>query len=149
MDPLLPCSEDENASRRSVTVAGVSHPPLMHLALAVRNQARSRAFYERYFGFDQPGQRYPDGVLMLRNRDGFSLALGPEDPGARLPSFLHFGFRAPSPSAVCELRDRLAGEGVEIAEETTEECYVSIKVRDPDGYVVEYSWEIPELDPTV
>ena len=123
-------------------------PPLTHLALAVRDQHVARRFYETYFGFDQSGQRYPDGVLMLRNRDGFSLALGPaDDQPVEMPRFFHFGFRAESPADVQEMRDRLARNDVEIVEEWNEEHYVSVKCRDPDGYVVEYAWEIPQPDP--
>jgi catechol 2,3-dioxygenase-like lactoylglutathione lyase family enzyme len=69
---------------------------MKHLALAVSDQQRSRRFYETYFGFDaQPAQRYDDGVLMLFNRDGFSLALGETDESIRLPGFLHFGICRP------------------------------------------------------
>jgi catechol 2,3-dioxygenase-like lactoylglutathione lyase family enzyme len=65
---------------------------MKHLALAVSDQQRSRRFYETYFGFDaQPGRRYDDNVLMLYNRDGFSLALAKTDESIRLPKFLHFG----------------------------------------------------------
>ena len=32
-------------------------------------------------------------------------------------------------------------QGVEIVEFSDERHYVSVKVRDPDGYVVETSWE--------
>lgn len=36
---------------------------------------------------------------------------------------------------------RLAADGVEIVEAWEEPDYVSVKFRDPDGYVVEVSWE--------
>jgi catechol 2,3-dioxygenase-like lactoylglutathione lyase family enzyme len=113
-----------------------------HLALAVHDRERSRRFYERYFGFGaEPAREYDDGVLMLYDASGFSLALGPTDEEIRTPSFLHFGVGAPSPEAVRAMRDRLAADGVEIVEEWEEPEYVSVKCRDPDGYVVEYSWE--------
>ena len=56
-----------------------------HLAIPVRDQERSRRFYEAYFGFGaQPARRYDDGVLMLSNASGFALALGPsEEPIAK------------------------------------------------------------------
>ena len=38
-------------------------------------------------------------------------------------------------------RDRLAGDGIEITEFSDEPDYVSVKCRDPDGYVVEFAWE--------
>jgi hypothetical protein len=50
-----------------------------------------------------------------------------------------------SPEAVRALRDRLVADGVPIAEEWEEPEYVSVKCRDPDGYVVEAGWE-PHLE---
>jgi catechol 2,3-dioxygenase-like lactoylglutathione lyase family enzyme len=113
-----------------------------HLALAVSDQERSRRFYETYLGFGaRPARRYDDGVLMLYDANGFSLALGLTDEEIRLPPFLHFGVNLPSPEAVQRFRDRLAADSVPIVEEWDEPEYVSVKCRDPDGYVVEASWE--------
>jgi catechol 2,3-dioxygenase-like lactoylglutathione lyase family enzyme len=113
-----------------------------HLALPVRDQERSRRFYERYFGFGAyPARRYDDDVLMLYNVEGFSLALGPTDDEIVPPAWLHFGVGLPSPDAVHELRDRLVADGVPIHEQWDEPEYVSVKCRDPDGYIVEASWE--------
>jgi hypothetical protein len=38
-------------------------------------------------------------------------------------------------------RDRIGADGVEIVETWDESDYVSVKFRDPDGYVVEVGWE--------
>ena len=78
---------------RTTRAAGQCQHALMdHLALAVRDQQRSRQFYETYLGFDaRPSRRYPDGTLMLYNARGFALALGHVDEPIRLPPFLHFG----------------------------------------------------------
>jgi catechol 2,3-dioxygenase-like lactoylglutathione lyase family enzyme len=115
---------------------------MKHLALPVRDQERSRRFYEAYFGFDaKPARRYDGDVLMLYNADGFSLALGPTDEEITFPAFLHFGIQLPTPDAVRALRDRLVADGVTIAEEWEEPEYVSVKCLDPDGYVVEAGWE--------
>ena len=54
---------------------------------------------------------------------------------------MHFGARLSSREAVGELRERLARDGVELVEESEEPAYVSVKCRDPDGYIVEASWE--------
>jgi len=113
---------------------------LRHLALAVRDEDASRRFYETYFGF-QFRRRAEDGVLMLRNADGFSLALGPWEDNVRLPPFLHFGFQADSPQDARAYAERFRADGVEIVEEWDEPDYVSVKVRDPDGYVVEVGWD--------
>jgi extradiol dioxygenase family protein len=113
-----------------------------HLALPVTDRECSRRFYETYFGFGaEPAREYDDGVLMLYNADGFSLALGPTTGAIDLPSFLHFGVHLASADDVWLLRDRLVADGVAITEEWEEPSYVSVKCSDPDGYVVEASWE--------
>ena len=115
---------------------------MKHLALAVHDRGRSQRFYETYFGFGaQQSREYDGGVLMLYNADGFALALGPTDESIELPHFLHFGVHMPSPEAVRALRERLVADGVPIAERWEEPEYVSVKCRDPDGYVVEAAWE--------
>ena len=121
---------------------------MKHLALAVSDQQRSRRLYETYFGFDaQPARRYDDEVLMLYNRDGFSLALAATDESIRLPRFLHFGVGLSTPEEVRAFRRRLADDGIPIVEEWDEPEYVSVKCRDPDGYVVEAAWESDRLGP--
>src|ERR1700751_1964144 len=112
------------------------------LALPVSDQQRSRRFYETYLGFDaRPARRYDGDVLMLYDADGFSLALGPTDEPIRLPTFLHFGIHVESADAVRAFAGRLRADGVDIVEEWEEPEYVSVKFRDPDGYVVEAAWE--------
>ena len=115
---------------------------MKHLALAVSDQERSRRFYETYFGFGaEPARRYDDGVLMLYNADGFSLALGPTEEPIAFPAFLHFGIHLATPEDVRQFRSRLAADGVPILEEWEEPEYVIVKSLDPDGYVVEAAWE--------
>jgi catechol 2,3-dioxygenase-like lactoylglutathione lyase family enzyme len=113
-----------------------------HLALSVGDQERSRSFYETYLGFGaEPARRYDDDVLMLYDDQGFALALGPFGTPSDLPRFLHFGKSLEDPDAVKKLAERLRADGVEIVEEWDEPSYVSVKFRDPDGYVVEMAWE--------
>jgi catechol 2,3-dioxygenase-like lactoylglutathione lyase family enzyme len=115
---------------------------MAHLALAVRDEERSRRFYETYFGFGAtPAERMSDGVLMLYDADDFALALKETDEPISLPGFLHFGFRgAASPAEVRAHAERLRADGVPIVEEWEEPDYVSVKCRDPDGYVIELAW---------
>ena len=115
---------------------------MVHIALAVRDQERSRRFYETYFDFDPLTARVAeDGVLLIEGPDGVLLALAETDEEIRLPNFLHFGFHAAgSPAEVRAFRDRLAGDDIEIVKEADEPGYVSVKCRDPDGYVVEFAW---------
>ena len=113
-----------------------------HLAIPVRDQELSRRFYETYLGFGaRPARRYDDGVLMLYDANGFALALGPSTEPIARPSWMHFGVGLASREAVLEMRDRLIGDGIELVEQWDEPDYVSVKCRDPDGYIVEVSWE--------
>jgi catechol 2,3-dioxygenase-like lactoylglutathione lyase family enzyme len=113
-----------------------------HLAIPVSDQARSRRFYETYFGFGaRPAKHYDDGVLMLYNATGFALALGASTELIARPSWMHFGVGLPSREAVLALRDRFVGDGIALVEDWDEPDYVSVKCRDPDGYIVEASWE--------
>jgi catechol 2,3-dioxygenase-like lactoylglutathione lyase family enzyme len=111
-----------------------------HLALAVHDQERSRRFYEHYLGFEAEDEKRSDGALMLHRGD-FSLALGPTDEPISLPAFLHFGEGRDTPAEVRAFRDRLEADGVEIVGWWDESDYVSVKFRDPDGYVVEVGWD--------
>jgi catechol 2,3-dioxygenase-like lactoylglutathione lyase family enzyme len=112
------------------------------LAIPVSEQERSRRFYETYFGFgSRPPRRYDDGVLMLYNDDAFALALGPADEQVSATRWMHFGIALGDRDAVLALRDRLAGNGVELVEERDLPEYVSVKCRDPDGFIVEASCE--------
>jgi catechol 2,3-dioxygenase-like lactoylglutathione lyase family enzyme len=114
----------------------------VHLALPVQDEARSRRFYEAYFGFDaETAERMSDGVLMLFDGIGTALALKETVEPISLPGFLHFGFRSADSAAEVEaFRERLRDDGVPIVEEWDEPDYVSVKCRDPDGYVVELAW---------
>ena len=81
-------------------------------------------------------------MLLIEGAGDVTLALGKTDEPIELPPFLHFGFRAAvDPDEVRAFRDRLAGEGIEIVEFSDEPDYVSVKCKDPDGYVIEFSWE--------
>jgi catechol 2,3-dioxygenase-like lactoylglutathione lyase family enzyme len=113
-----------------------------HLGLAVTDQERSQAFYERYLGFGAaPARRYPDGTLMLYAPDGFALALGRAEEPPALPAFLHFGRSLASAEEVRRFRARAEAGGLDVVEAWDEPAYASVKVRDPDGYVVELFWE--------
>jgi catechol 2,3-dioxygenase-like lactoylglutathione lyase family enzyme len=118
-----------------------------HLALAVSDQERSRRFYEDYLDFETEPEPREDGVLMLHDEHGFALALGQTDEALHLPAFLHFGVGLASPEQVRAFAERLTADGVEIVGEWEEPDYVSVKFRDPDGYVVEVSWEPPRPRP--
>jgi catechol 2,3-dioxygenase-like lactoylglutathione lyase family enzyme len=115
---------------------------LRHLALSVTDSERSLRFYSDYFGFDpRTATRYPDGTTIVRNRDGFDLALHPVSRREPPEGFLHFGFRMAAPDRVHALRERLEADDVEIVERDDESDLVSFKCLDPDGWRVEVYWE--------
>ena len=107
-----------------------------HLAIKVSDQERARRFYETYCGFGAwPARRYPDDTLMLYDARGFALALG---VGGFEP---HVGRALGDPGAVRAMAERLVVDGHVIVERWEEPDYASVKVRDPDGHIVEFSWE--------
>jgi catechol 2,3-dioxygenase-like lactoylglutathione lyase family enzyme len=115
---------------------------LLHLGLPVRDFDRSLAFYVKYFGFDPATARsYPDGTVIVRNAQGFDLALHPAPAPPAVPDFLHFGFALYEPRAVRDLLARMAGDGVPVVERDEEPDLVSFKCLDPDGWRVEVYWE--------
>lgn len=117
---------------------------LAHLALVVRDQARSRHFYEKYFGFDQgPSNVLDNGVLFIRNADGFELALAARDEPVAMPSFVHFGFRLNNGDEVRSLKSLIDSDGLEVLDEEESSDHISFKCKDPDGYLIEAYWSSP------
>lgn len=113
-----------------------------HLGLPVTDERRSRQFYEDYFGFlPETAQRYDDGTVIIRNADGFDLALHASDQIGDMPAFLHFGFRLGDAESVKKLLDRLKADGIRIIEELDDPTYVGFKCLDPDGFHVEAYYE--------
>jgi catechol 2,3-dioxygenase-like lactoylglutathione lyase family enzyme len=115
---------------------------LNHLGLPVRDERRSQLFYAAYFGFDRANaQEYEDGTVIIRNTDGFDLALHPVGHVEPSPAFLHAGFRAGRPAEVRTLLERMEADGVTIVERDDEATYVAFKCLDPDGHRIEVYWE--------
>lgn len=111
---------------------------LNHLHLHVADVARSRAFYETFFGFRED-VRHGD-ILFVADETGFQLALAP-GPVEPMPPWWHFGFRLPSPGDVRALRTSLAAAGHEITDGGDDPDFVWLRVHDPDGYRIEVYWE--------
>jgi catechol 2,3-dioxygenase-like lactoylglutathione lyase family enzyme len=116
---------------------------ITHLGLTVRDPERSRRFYLDVLGLEGDAGAEPWGVR-IQLRDGFMLALIRGEPlSADDSGAVHFGCALTSPDAARALRARLRELDVpELGWEDTDE-YVSVKVGDPDGYVVELSYDVP------
>src|SRR5215813_7417294 len=94
-----------------------------HLGLPVRDERRSQRFYSAYFGFDPAtAQEYEDGTVIIRNADGFDLALHPVEHVEPSPPFLHAGFKAAQTADVRALLERMKTDGVIIAERNDEDA---------------------------
>ena len=86
---------------------------LNHLGLPVRDEQRSQQFYSAYFGFDlATAQEYEDGTVIIRNAEGFDLALHPTEHIEPSPAFLHAGFRVAAPDEVRPLLTRMKAAGI-------------------------------------
>ena len=117
---------------------------LSHLGLPVRDKRRSQQFYAAYFGFDPAtAQEHEDGTVIIRNADGFDLALHPAEHIEPPPAFLHAGFRAAEPADVRALLAGMKQPGVPIVERNDEAAYTAFKCLDPDGHRIEVYWEPP------
>jgi catechol 2,3-dioxygenase-like lactoylglutathione lyase family enzyme len=115
-----------------------------HLGLPVRDEWRSQRFYSAYLGFDlATAQEYEDGTLIIRDTDGFDLALYPVGHVEPPPAFVHVGFKAAGPADVRALMERMEADGVTIVERNNEAAYVAFKFLDPDGHRIEVYWEPP------
>ena len=113
---------------------------LNHLNLTVADLGRSSAFYREQFGFEVA---FPvedgEGVLLEGPGDAVLVLVRgtPPDDSGRI---FHFGFGAASADEVRDARARLTAAGCAELEWVEADDYVSVKVADPDGYVLEVFW---------
>jgi catechol 2,3-dioxygenase-like lactoylglutathione lyase family enzyme len=117
---------------------------IKHLALAVRDPETSRAFYLETIGLDAVA-RAQDWGFELHFSDGFMMALIRDEPvPADVIERVHFGTLLPRREDVAATRRRLQRAGVPEIEWCDEPDYMSVKVADPDGYVIELFYETSE-----
>jgi catechol 2,3-dioxygenase-like lactoylglutathione lyase family enzyme len=123
---------------------------LTHIALAVRDVARSSLFYQQVFGavevyrqpafaqLQTPGAR--DVLVLEENADRAGLRGG----------LAHFGFRLTNPADIDRARQEIENAGGTIREQgefVPGEPYLF--AFDPDGYEFEIWYELPtSVDPT-
>jgi len=94
-------------------------------------------------GLAEPQQVNQDGTVIIRNTDGFDLALHPVGHVEPSPAFLHVGFKAGKPAEVRTLMERMEADGITVVERNDEAAYVAFKCLDPDGHRIEVYWEPP------
>jgi len=114
---------------------------IQHLALTVRDPQASARFYLGTLGLAARAGEEPWGVRVSTD-DDFMVALIRGAPlSSEVVDRVHFGCRLASPDAVHAARERLRGAEVHEVEWCDEDGYTAVKVADPDGYVVELSYE--------
>jgi len=115
---------------------------LDHVALACRDPDRSLRFYREVLGVEGTIRETGDGFV-ITTTSGVSFTLLRGEPPASMGDF-HVGVSMPEPDAVRAARARFAALGLPEHEWADDADYVSVKVRDPDGYIVEVSWDAPD-----
>lgn len=113
----------------------------VHINLTVADVDRSLAFYQRWLGFTGAARAFPDGTVFTRDPEGTDLAFHAGLASPPPDGLFRFGFRRARPDDVRALQSRCEQEGLDIVERDDSEAMVSLKFRDPDGYVVEVYWE--------
>jgi catechol 2,3-dioxygenase-like lactoylglutathione lyase family enzyme len=114
-------------------------PTLDHIALAVRDPARSLAFYRDILGVE--GQiRDEEYGFVVATKTGIAFTLFRGEPPPGVGDF-HIGVGLSDARAVRAARERFRAVGLVEHEWCDEPGYTSVKVLDPDGYVVELSWD--------
>jgi catechol 2,3-dioxygenase-like lactoylglutathione lyase family enzyme len=112
-----------------------------HVGLRVGNLPISVRFYRNILGLksrtsERGVARIPSGGdLLVLHEKGYGI------------SDFHFGFRVDSRSKVDKWRAWLRSRNIRIYQDVTEEKYRSIKIRDPDGYWIEITYEGREIAP--
>ena len=123
-------------------------PHLTHVALFVRDPARTVDFYQRFAGLHIVHDRVDDGVRVVwlseREHDPefviVAIAMPPAQSGVP-PPMAHFGYDVPSRAAVDEIAARGATEGLLVQGPADAGAIVGYfcMLRDPDGNLVEFS----------
>jgi catechol 2,3-dioxygenase-like lactoylglutathione lyase family enzyme len=114
-------------------------PELNHLALAVRDPRRSLDFYGHTIGVEGIVREEEYGFV-LTTPSGLVFTLFKGSPPTENGEF-HIGVSLRDGDGVRAQRAALRSLGVPELEWSDEPGYVSVKVRDPDGYTVEIAWD--------
>jgi catechol 2,3-dioxygenase-like lactoylglutathione lyase family enzyme len=112
---------------------------LSHIALAVHEPERSSRFYRDVLGLDGTIRETAYGIAVLTG-NGLSLTFLRGEPPAALWDF-HLGCSVSTPGEVRSFREQISGVGISEVDWRDEPGYVSLRMLDPDGYVVEVFWE--------
>jgi catechol 2,3-dioxygenase-like lactoylglutathione lyase family enzyme len=128
--------------------------PKVHVHMAVSNLAKSREFYEKFFGV-APVKVKPGYVKFLPRFGPLNLALSQAHPSGQGGHVDHMGIQVESLAVVVREMQRVKAAGLPVREEFSVECCHANQdkfwVQDPDGvdwevYVVNHDIEEPTVD---
>ena len=114
-------------------------PTIDHLALAVRDPDRSLAFYRDVLAVEGMVRTEEYGYV-ITTPGGLAFTLFRGEPSTAMGE-THLGLSLASTVDVVAARDRFRGLGLREVEWCDEPGYTSVKIADPDGYVVEVAWD--------
>jgi catechol 2,3-dioxygenase-like lactoylglutathione lyase family enzyme len=114
-------------------------PSLDHLALAVRDPRRSLRFYRDVIAVEGAVHDEEYGFV-ITTPTGLAFTLLEGVPPTDVGEF-HIGVSLRDGDEVRTRREALRAQGIPEVEWFDEPGYVSVKVRDPDGYLVEIAWD--------
>lgn len=112
---------------------------LRHLHLHVSDLDQSVRFYRDVLGMRV--DRTYEGMAFVTDERGFELALKADGEKPEIPSWLHFGFPLDSLADLRRVYAELSKQTFLRQLEEHPEGYASFRVKDPDGYAVEFYYE--------
>ncbi|MBX9693735.1 MAG: VOC family protein [Cyanobacteria bacterium] len=104
---------------------------LNHLHLPARDPAGLSKWYIKYLNFT------PQGNLLWSN--GTLLVFGKGEPLNN--KHVHFGFRFESAESLHRFHRELREKGLKAPEPKGDEEYECFRIKDPEGYEIEFFWE--------
>jgi lactoylglutathione lyase len=112
---------------------------LNHLNLTVPDVARTREFFETYFGFRCVVDRGRDALAVLVDESGFILSLNNFDKETKVeyPGAFHIGFMQESRQKVDEMYERLKTDGFELKPPMEFHGAWTFYFHAPGGFLVE------------
>lgn len=112
---------------------------LNHINLVVADVAKTRAFFETYFGFKCIVEKGPDTLVVLADDAQFFLALSNFGKVKEVvyPDLFHIGFYQSSRARVDEIHKRLKADGFEAPPPKEEHGSYTLYLKSPGGFLVE------------
>jgi catechol 2,3-dioxygenase-like lactoylglutathione lyase family enzyme len=112
---------------------------LNHLNLTVPDVARTREFFETYFGLRSVFERGANTLSVLVDDSGFILTLNnfDKESDVKYPGAFHIGFNQESRERVDEIHARLKGAGFDPQPPREFHGAWTFYLRAPGGFLVE------------